>query len=516
LTPTILARRFKSFAPIARGTIAGKRRANFRLQVEPLEGRNLPSGGRWVQVINPAPNTTGTVLLLSSGTVMVQEGGDHRSWYQLTPSSSGSYADGSWSQLASMLDQRLFYASDVLPSGDVFVAGGEYSNGLHDRTNTGEIYDPTTNTWTSIPNFPLSEIGDAPSEVLPNGQVLVGSIQGPATYTYNVATNAWSQAANKLNDDSSSEETWVKLPGGSILSYSITASINSSTNQAQRYLPNANKWVRTGRVPVPLSSIDAGYEIGPAFLLPDRRVFFLGATGDTALYTPSTNRWTRGPTIPGLSAGDAPGAMLPDGQVIFAASNLVPAMPATPTTPATPRQFTSPARLFLYNPATDKITSVSTPCSLTQTLDGMSANNLRMLVLPTGQILLSDDTNQLWLYTASGYRQQSWKPTITDITHDPDGSFTLHGTQLNGISEGAGYGDDAQMATNYPIVQMKNSRNGLIFYGRTFDWSSTGVATGKMPETTKFTLPMRIPPGEYLLSVSANGISSNPIRLSVS
>jgi hypothetical protein len=118
-----------------------------------------------------------------------------------------------------MHDQRLFYASDILPNGDVFVAGGEYSNGLHDRTNTGEIYNPITNTWTSIANFPLSEIGDAPSEVLANGQVLVGSIQGPATYTYNAATNEWSPAANKLNDDSSSEETWVKLPGGSILSY---------------------------------------------------------------------------------------------------------------------------------------------------------------------------------------------------------------------------------------------------------------------------------------------------------
>jgi hypothetical protein len=237
-------------------------------------------------------------------------------------------------------------------------------------------------------------------------------------------------------------------------------------------------------------------------LLPDGRVFFLGATGNTALYTPATNRWIQGPNIPdNLSAGDAPGAMLPNGQVIFAVSNLVPA------TPTTPRQFTAPTKLFLYNPATDKITPVSTPRSLTRTLDGMSASNLRMLVLPTGQILLSDDTSQLWLYTASGYPRKSWKPTITNITHDIDGSFTLSGTQLNGISEGAGYGDDAQMATNYPIVQFKNARTRGIFYGRTFDWSSTGIATGGMPETTEFTLPLGIPGGEYLLSVSANGIS---------
>jgi hypothetical protein len=160
------------------------------------------------------------MLLLSNGTVMVQEGGDRRSWYRLAPDSTGGYSDGSWSTLAPMHDQRLYYASDILPDGEPFVAGGEYSNGSKKETNTGEIYNPITNTWKPIKNFPQSKLGDGPSEVLPDGQVLVGYIGGPETYSYNPATNRWSLAATKLNDDSSSEETWVKLPGGSILSYS--------------------------------------------------------------------------------------------------------------------------------------------------------------------------------------------------------------------------------------------------------------------------------------------------------
>jgi Kelch motif len=498
----------------SRTLLEKKRRGKLTLQVEALEDRNLPSSGVWQQLVNPAPASTGTMLVLSNGKVFVQEGGDHSSWYQLTPNSIGNYVRGMWSTLAAMHDQRLFFASDVLPDGDVFVAGGEYSNGSTkaNRTNTGEIYNPTTNTWTSISNFPLSEIGDAPSEVLQNGQILVGSIQTPETYNYNPATNQWSQAASKLNDDTSSEETWVKLPGGSILSYSITASIDSSIAQAQRYIPKTNKWVSAGKVPVPLASIDYGNEIGPAFLLPDGRVFFLGATGDTALYNPSTNLWTQGPTIPdGLSAGDAPGTMLPNGQVIFAASTLVSAIPTTNKS----AHFEGPTKFFVFDPSRNTITSVPTPSNLTKELGNNSATDLRMLMLPSGQMILSDDTRELWTYTAGGSPQQSWKPTISKITAHKNGTMTLAGTQLNGISEGASYGDDAQMATNYPIVQLKNLSNGTIFDAQTYDWSSTGVATSDTLETTEFTLPSGIPAGNYLLSVSANGISSNSFRYRV-
>jgi hypothetical protein len=53
----------------------------------------------------------------------------------------------------------------------------------------------------------------------------------------------------------------------------------------------------------------------------------MGATGHTALYTPSTNTWAAGPDIMGTLSGnpalfapdDAPSAILPNGHVIFTA-----------------------------------------------------------------------------------------------------------------------------------------------------------------------------------------------------
>ncbi len=73
------------------------------------------------------------------------------------------------------------------------------------------------------------------------------------------------------------------------------------------------------------------------------------------------------------------------------------------------------------------------------------------------------------------------KPRITSISANPNGSYLLTGTGLNGISAGAAYGDDAQMDSNYPIIRMTNDSSGDVYYGTTTNWSSTGVMTGNTP-----------------------------------
>src|SRR5262249_30541617 len=156
------------------------------------------------------PDGYNTMLLLSDGTVMM-EGGDSggiaQTWYQLTPDLAGNYTQGTWSEIASMDATRLYYASNVLPDGRVFLVGGEYSSQGSD-TNTGEIYDPLTNSWQDIATFPEPSFGDGPSQLLPDGRVLAGYQSGPQTYIYNPQTNTWSFAADKLLGDPSGEEMW--------------------------------------------------------------------------------------------------------------------------------------------------------------------------------------------------------------------------------------------------------------------------------------------------------------------
>src|SRR5271154_2889605 len=107
----------------------------------------------WKPVRNTPPFAPSTALQLTDGTVMVQElfTGD---WWRLTPDITGSYINGTWSQLASMPAGYgpLYYASALLPDGRVIVEGGEYNLGSSTQaeSNMGAIYDPAANKWTSI------------------------------------------------------------------------------------------------------------------------------------------------------------------------------------------------------------------------------------------------------------------------------------------------------------------------------------------------------------------------------
>ena len=61
----------------------------------------VQAAGTWTPLANTAPGGVSLMLLLTDGTVMVQNGGGN-AWYKLTPDSSGSYINGTWTTLASM------------------------------------------------------------------------------------------------------------------------------------------------------------------------------------------------------------------------------------------------------------------------------------------------------------------------------------------------------------------------------------------------------------------------------
>lgn len=489
------------FAPARRASAKPSRRSSFKLRLEALEDRLVPTG-TWSNLANLAPDSDGiaSMLLLPDGTVMAQGVGPNqvsKSWYRLTPDANGSYVNGSWSQLADMGLERLYTASNVLQDGRVFELGGEYSGPQGNATwiNTGEIYNPLTNTWTPIPNFPQSQFGDDPSILLPNGDILCGYLSGPQTYIYHPATNTWSAGPTKLLNDVSDEETWVKLPNGDILSYDVF-----NSQHAQRLQVSTMTWVDAGITPAPLETV-GGFELGPALLLPDGRVFQIGGNNHTALYTPppggvGPGSWAAGPDIPGgFGANDAPAAMLPNGKVLFC----VGPQP----------NFDVPTQIYEYDPTAPVGSSLTDVTPSDPDLSNTYPFVNRMLMLPTGQVLFADSSSQLAVYTPDGGPLNAWRPTVSNVVNNSPRNYTLTGTQLNGLSQGASYGDDAEMDTNYPIVQL-TAPNGNVYYARTYNWSSTGVATGNTVVTTRFETPLGLPFATYQLRVIASGIASVP------
>src|SRR5436190_15839637 len=137
-----------------------------------LAPSRMEAGGKWTALVNPAPDTADTMLLLSDGAVMVANAGS-KNWFLLSPDNRGSYIKGTWKALAPMHDSRLYYSSTVLQDGRVFVAGGEYGSGKQ----TAEVYDPVRNQWTYTP-FSWQSFSDSVSKILPDGSVLVAPV-GP-------------------------------------------------------------------------------------------------------------------------------------------------------------------------------------------------------------------------------------------------------------------------------------------------------------------------------------------------
>ena len=543
----------------------------------------------WTALANLPPTAVDTMLLLTDGTVFAKSQGCGQAWYRLTPNSTGSYINGSWSVASAPMGiGRLYFASHVLPSGKVWVLGGEYSgtNCVANFTNTGEIYDPVANAWSPITNHPDSQFGDVPSMLISTGKILAGSLTTRNTYVYDIATNTWSAAIPKVYNDRSDEETWVMLPGNRVLTYDLFQSFGTGGAYAEIYNAATNSWssvspsdgTALGTIPQ-LSSNALGAEFGPALRLHDGRVLLIGATGHTGLYDPATNTWSAGPDVVGtlngipsiFGADDAPGAITPNGHVVFAAdagpsgftsrgnitngSNIITNIPSTailrvgwvvrgtgiPNTPSSTLitsvdsatqvhisqnatatvvndpiswggTFSRPTQIFDFNPNTNTISAVAPafpdPNALTN-----PAFIYRMLVLPTGQILVSNSTRTLWIYTPDGLPDPAVRPVINAVTY-AGGVFTLTGKQLNGQSSGSSYGDDAENDENYPIVRLRDSL-GNVFYAKSTNWNNVGVATGAAPESVDFTLKQGMTPGNYSLVVVGAGVASFPIFINI-
>jgi hypothetical protein len=94
-------------------------------------------------------------------------------------------------------------------------------------------------------------------------------------------------------------------------------------------------------------------------------------------------------------------------------------------------------------------------------------------------------------------------------------TYSLDGTQFNGLSQGASYGDEFEAATNYPLVRLTNVTSGHVVYARTHDHSTMGVATGSTVVSTQFDVPMTVEVGATNLEVVANGIASIAVMITV-
>jgi len=139
-----------------------------------------------------------------------------------------------------------------------------------------------------------------------------------------------------------------------------------------------------------------------------------------------------------------------------------------------------------------------------------------LLTLPDGNALIYRQSGP-GIYQPQGHAQPGWAPSVLNYPASVTrgNSYAIEGTQFNGLSQGASYGDEFEAATNYPLVRLTNAASGHVVYARTHDHSTMGVATGSALVSTQFDVPLNAELGATNLEVVANGIASTPVGISV-
>lgn len=511
---------------------------------------SLAAGGTWQPlthqpvlpvIVDPGnnailgPGGASFPLLLTDGSVIVQNGSGYFAdgkVFKLTPDANGSYVDGTWSQLASMPYIQSAAAQAVLPDGRVIIEGGEFS-GVYlnfTLTNEGAIYDPVSDTWASVPPpaffvdlyppravFAPHPIGDAASVVLPNGTLMIQDKMSRQAALLDLKTMTWTETGTATKSDLNDEEGWTLLPNGKVLTvdcytdfaFGLTPSYPADPTNSELYDPATGVWSSAGST---INTLTDGvlFETGPAVLRPDGTVFAVGSQGYTSIYNSFTGQWSVGPRLPMSPQGnqftvqDGPGALLPNGHVLIAASG-------GPINPSNGNYSDPPVAFFEFD-GTNLIPEPTIPNA------GIDyAFSVVLLVLPTGQILEMDSTGDVEIYTPDDTSHNpAWEPMITKVSKGiiPGGSYEIEGIRFNGMSQASAFGDELQNATNYPLVRITNLGTNHVFYSRTHDHSSMAVASNKRVSTV-FNVPMGQELGLSKLEVVANGIASRPVFVNV-
>jgi hypothetical protein len=393
----------------------------------------------------------------------------------------------------------------VLPGGKIL--NYDLFQSIAKQTGYAETYNPATDLWTSISPADGTARGELPVlsdtqvgfelgpiiRVLDGRTLVIGANQHTALYT--PSSNTWAPGPDMRAD--------LAGPGGTIPKAKFGADDAPAAS-----LPNGHVFLIADPGPNPVPE-DARTKAGSTFV----KVRSTAGMQSTWSVAQADGKNTTIPANAVIFSVDSPTSITLG---TFDSSGNLVALKALKSRDDIGLVFggifSSPAQLFDFDPKVGSMDPIPGPAG--SLLSTEAAFVTRMLVLPTGQLLLSDSSNQLYVYTPDGSPPASLRPKISDVNYTGNGAFRLTGVRLNGQSAGAAYGDDDQMDEDYPIVRLQNPATGNVYYCRTTNWDSVSV-DGQKPEKVDFTLNSAVTPGSYELTVVGAGIASQPVPIRI-
>jgi hypothetical protein len=209
-----------------------------------------PKQGKWALTGSmTAGRTSFTATLLKNGEVLVAGGSDYEiSCYATAELYNPS--TGKWTLTGSMTQPRCLQSATLLPNGEVLVSGGV--NSIY-STNTAtvsgaEIYNPETGTWKATGSLHVSR-AQAATLLLNDGEVLTA---GGYNNTGNNNPNTYLTSAELYDPSTQVWTTTASMSVGTTLPSPPALLTNGDTliaNDAQFYTPGSGTWSATGPLP---------------------------------------------------------------------------------------------------------------------------------------------------------------------------------------------------------------------------------------------------------------------------
>src|SRR3954451_22814924 len=240
-------------------------------------------------------------------------------------------AQAAWSGMEPLPSGRYNHTSTELQDGRVLVAGGAGSAPIASAPlASARLYDPATNVWSDARSMNVARQGQA-AVLLQSGKVLVAGGCAPVAaqdaacdYTntaevYNPDTNTWSNAGSMSTGRF--EPTMTVLRSGKVLVAGGVGDVGTqrgvALSSAEIYDPEAGTWSDAGTMSVARSG-------DSATLLDDGDVLVAGGHDDTAgalagaeLYHPTDGSWTKTADL-GQARDAATATKLRNGDVLVA------------------------------------------------------------------------------------------------------------------------------------------------------------------------------------------------------
>lgn len=211
-----------------------------------------------------------------------------------------------WTTLASMPGARYEGNGTGVINGQLYVAGGwtttlTASNLPNDNLF---VYDPASNTWTSLPPMPSLSGGSATGVI--NNKLYVTTADNGYSgyysflYAYDPTSKSWSTLAS--SPSAHTEPGYGVINGKFYVAGGIDATGKVSA-ELDVYDPSSGTW--STEAPIPTAVVNATSVVANSLLY-----VIGGSNGSTnynivQIYDPVANAWTLGPSLPSIQSGAA-------------------------------------------------------------------------------------------------------------------------------------------------------------------------------------------------------------------